>query len=151
MNVHRLFKIGQRLATNLIKATYRNTLIAKWEEIPMVGTWNEVVGRYEDDLGNAIAPIPHELGIPALFDEAPNIKFKYAKYGVVPETDIVAIVPEDVVLPDTTALYYRAGDTKTAYKLKNIINKADIGVANDATLPQVAYKVLHLRNNSLDG
>jgi hypothetical protein len=149
MDIYRLLKIGQKLAMNVIKSTYRDTLTAKWETTPLLGEFNEKTGQYEDAAGIPIAKNEHEMFIAAIFDESPNAIYKYAKYGINIQTDIMAVVPEDFILPDTTATYYRTGDP-TEYRLKQIIKKGDIGTAPGGGLPETAYKVLHLRSGNLD-
>lgn len=156
MDLFRLLKLGQVVSTNLIKATYKHTLVADWSISPVgVGEFNDKTGRYEDSMGNPVGLIPQHLEIAAYFDESPNLKYKYAKYGIDVETDIIAIIPEDTVIPDTTAVYTRKGQT-TEYKLKNVIEKADIGVAPGIEgslgtgMPQTAYRVLHLRSGNMD-
>lgn len=149
MDIYRLLKIGQKLANDVIKTTYKNTLLAKWETIPLLGEFNENTGRYEDSSGNPIQPVENSLNIAALFDESPNLEFKYAKYGVNPQTDVIAVVPIDTVMPDTTARYYRNNGDPTEYRLKSLIYKSDIGSSPDSGLPETAYKVLHLTSGKL--
>jgi hypothetical protein len=70
--------------------------------------------------------------------------FRYAKDGVDVKTDLVAVVPYDTALPDTTAIYYKNNDRSIPYKLKGLIDRADIGVGPAGLASEVAYLVLHL-------
>lgn len=148
MNLNWLGRVGQAYTKQTLWASFNGGLIAKWDEIPtaIATVYDEARGEYLDPLTNQpVQPIPRQVSIPAYFDDAPNIQYKYLDYGVRPETDAVALVPHDFPLPDTTATFYRAGQPERPYKLQGLIHKADIGIALPGMPSDVAYKVLHLR------
>jgi hypothetical protein len=147
MNYNRLGQIGKSWTNRILRATYPNTLTARWETVSedVIGEYDDATGRYVDPVTRVpvtTEPDKHELQIAAYFDQSRDAEFRYAKYGVNAQTDLVAIIPDDTILPGTGARYYRAGDPHP-YKLRQHIDRADIGVPDGGSLPETAYKVIH--------
>lgn len=87
---------------------------------------------------------PNSVNIPAVV-ETDKLKYRYEKYGINEETDIVAMVSVDQAIPPGSVTYTRQGDSRT-YFLVESHNEGNYGC--DPTGKELfAYKNLHLRAN----
>ena len=129
-------------------------LKAKWKTVP-----ESIDGEFDDALGvyvNPVTRVPlviaeqdHEMDIPAYFDDSRDAIFRYATYGINVEYDTVVLIPEDFQIPGTAATYYKTGST-IPYRIKQFIDRAHIGVLPGTTVPQNAYKILHLTRDDIE-